>query len=214
MPLVGLAMVPVFAAIAHGQNSDGAQNPLVGTWNLSLDWGNGGTMNEQIVTVNSDLTGTIEDISEGWETEVRDIALNGDALSFNFFFEDRNDLKADFTGTVIGNEIKGVYTIVSVNAVVAGVRLSGEEAARIAAQPSVSDLYEARTFTGSKDDTLQYRLFIPEDYDPKKKYPLVLFHHGRGGIGNDNKRQLEGACSREWILPDAQANNPCFIVAP
>ena len=82
------------------------------------------------------------------------------------------------------------------------------------AQPSPADKYEARSFTGSKDNTLQYRLFIPEDYNPKEKYALVLFHHGRGGMGDDNMRQLEGACAREWVLPEAQAKYPCFIVAP
>jgi predicted peptidase len=45
-------------------------------------------------------------------------------------------------------------------------------------------------------------------------YPLVLFHHGGGGTGNDNKRQFEGPCPREWAGPERQDENPCFIVAP
>jgi len=76
------------------------------------------------------------------------------------------------------------------------------------------DAYEARLFTSSKGDTIRYRLFIPKDYDEKTKYPLVLFHHGGGGTGNDNVRNLEGPCPREWAGPERQAANPCFIVAP
>jgi len=76
------------------------------------------------------------------------------------------------------------------------------------------DAYEARVFVGSDGDTIQYRLFIPEDYDEDTKYPLVLFHHGAGGTGNDNISNLEGPCPREWAGPERQADNPCFIIAP
>ena len=76
------------------------------------------------------------------------------------------------------------------------------------------DDYEARSFTSSRDDTIQYRLFVPRGYDASTKYPLVLFHHGGGGSGNDNRRQFEGPLPREWAGPQRQAKNPCFIVAP
>jgi len=76
------------------------------------------------------------------------------------------------------------------------------------------DAYEARIFTSSEGDTIRYRLFIPEDYDENTKYPLVLFHHGGGGTGSDNIRNLEGPCPREWAGPERQAANPCIIVAP
>jgi len=41
-----------------------------------------------------------------------------------------------------------------------------------------------------KGDTLHYRVLFPENYDKSKKYPLVLFLHGSGERGNDNKKQL------------------------
>ncbi len=78
---------------------------------------------------------------------------------------------------------------------------------------SVDD-YEARIFTSSQGDKIQYRLFIPRDYNPDTQYPLVLFHHGGGGTGNDNQRNLEGPCPLEWAGPERQAKNPCFIIAP
>ena len=74
--------------------------------------------------------------------------------------------------------------------------------------------YEARTFTSPKGDKIQYRLFIPRNYDPKTKYPLVVFHHGGGGTGDDNLGNLEGPLPFEWASPERQAHNPSFIVAP
>lgn len=76
------------------------------------------------------------------------------------------------------------------------------------------DAYEARVYVGSESDTIQYRLFIPEDYNEDTKYPLVLFHHGAGGTGNDNISNLEGPCPREWAGTERQADNPSFIIAP
>jgi poly(3-hydroxybutyrate) depolymerase len=76
------------------------------------------------------------------------------------------------------------------------------------------DDYEPRVFTSSKGETIPYRLFIPRGYDADRNYPLVLFHHGAGGSGDDNRRQFEGPLPREWAGPERQAKNPCFIVAP
>ncbi|MHC5060661.1 MAG: alpha/beta hydrolase-fold protein [Planctomycetota bacterium] len=197
-----------------GKNSDEGQSPFVGTWELTSNWLKKDEKGKQVVTVNTDLAGTVKDVEEGWETELRNAELNGDALSFSFYFEDIKDYEVDFKGTVVGKEIKGQFSIFGAKASVTGVPLSAEQAAKIAAQPSIFDIYEARSFTGFKNTTIQYRLFIPGNYDPKKKYPLVLFHHGGGGAGDNNNRNLEGECVREWILPEVQANNPCFIVAP
>jgi len=211
MPFVALAIVTVFAAIAHGENSDEVLSPFVGTWKLTSNWLKEDSQGMQVVTVNADLTGTVKDVREGWETELRDVELNGDALSFSFYFEDTKDYEVDFKGTLVGNEIKGEFSIFGAQAAVEGVPLSAEEAAKIAAQPSLLDIYEARSFTGSKNNTLEYQLFVPENYDPNKKYPLVLFHHG----GGDNvMKNPGGECLREWILPKVQAKHPCFIVAP
>lgn len=74
--------------------------------------------------------------------------------------------------------------------------------------------HEAREFTSSTGDKIPYRLFIPRDYDSGTQYPLVLFHHGGGGSGNDNLRNLEGPLPFEWAGPERQAKNSCFIVSP
>ena len=90
---------------------------------------------------------------------------------------------------------------------------SGQSKLQSVSEVTVDD-YEAHVFASSKGDTISYRLFVPRGYDTDKKYPLVLFHHGGGGSGNDNKRQFEGPCPREWAGLERQKDNPCFIVAP
>jgi dipeptidyl aminopeptidase/acylaminoacyl peptidase len=54
--------------------------------------------------------------------------------------------------------------------------------------------YKKRSFSNSQGDTIPYRLFIPQCYNPEIRYPLVLFHHGGGGVGDDNRGNLEGPC--------------------
>lgn len=77
------------------------------------------------------------------------------------------------------------------------------------------DKFEALTFDGGRDLTLPYRFFKPEQ-KKGKKYPLVIFLHGAGGRGNDNKKQIldqiVGPCL--WALPANQAKHPCFVMAP
>ncbi|MCH2183877.1 MAG: alpha/beta hydrolase-fold protein [Mariniblastus sp.] len=88
------------------------------------------------------------------------------------------------------------------------------ESTRRPKRKTIFDHYQARSFEGANGETIQYRLFVPPNYDAQQKYPLVLFHHGGGGTGADNRANLEGACVREWYLPDSQKDYPCIIVAP
>lgn len=50
-------------------------------------------------------------------------------------------------------------------------------------------LYKKEEFI-SKGDTLRYRILYPKNFDTNKKYPVVLFLHGRGESGSDNEKQL------------------------
>ena len=53
--------------------------------------------------------------------------------------------------------------------------------------------FEARTYVNTHGETLLYRLMKPLNYDPEKKYPLVVCLHHGGSYGNDNIRQIEGS---------------------
>ena len=41
-----------------------------------------------------------------------------------------------------------------------------------------------------KGDTLPYRILFPQNFDPAKKYPLIIVLHGAGERGNNNESQL------------------------
>ena len=54
------------------------------------------------------------------------------------------------------------------------------------------EAFEFRKYTGADGKTLPYRLLKPKNYDPLKKYPLLLSLHGGGApVGTDNISQLE-----------------------
>ncbi len=61
-------------------------------------------------------------------------------------------------------------------------------------------------------DTLLYRILHP-DYDTTTTYPLVLFLHGSGERGNDNKAQLKWGV-RNFATDEMMVLHPAIIVAP
>ena len=79
------------------------------------------------------------------------------------------------------------------------------------------DQFEARTFGDDPKEAIPYRLFKPQAYDVNEKYPLVVYFHGSGGRGRDNLKQITRGSlygPRVWALPENQARNPCFVIAP
>jgi predicted esterase len=79
-------------------------------------------------------------------------------------------------------------------------------------QAKDSDLMQDLSFKTSSGTTLQYLLFIPKNYDPAKKYPLVVSLHGAGSTYKyqvDNNDQ-----AHPWIEESVQAAVPHFFMAP
>jgi len=75
----------------------------------------------------------------------------------------------------------------------------------------------AEVFKNTRGESLPYRLFTPHNYDQKKKYPLVVYLHGGGGRGNDNRQQIDGGNGYliDFFTGDeTQVRYPSFIVAP
>jgi predicted peptidase len=62
-------------------------------------------------------------------------------------------------------------------------------------------------------DTLPYRILFPENYDATKKYPLVLFLHGRGESGTDNEKQLTHG-AKLFLLDSIRKKHPAYVVFP
>lgn len=72
-------------------------------------------------------------------------------------------------------------------------------------------------FKNAKSETLPYRLFVPQNYDRKKKYPLVVYLHGGGGVGDDNLKQISGGNGSLidfFTQANTQTRYPAFVVAP
>lgn len=72
--------------------------------------------------------------------------------------------------------------------------------------------FEARLFERG-GDTLPYRLLLPDNYEPGKKYPLILFMHGSGERGNDNQRQLIHG-SKLFLNDTLRKKFPAIVILP
>ena len=204
------------------QSKETKSSPAVGSWDLEVDWNKGDAekIDNHILTINTDLSGQIKDVDEGWTASLRNLKINDGAVSFSFHYGGKKDFSIDFDGKVQGKQMGGTFSVFDVKGEVTGTPFDPSKTKSKSGKSksgkfksSVLDAYKARSFTSSEGDAMNYRLFVPPNYDASKTYPIVLFHHGGEG-GSDNRSQLDGPCVREWIQPDAQAKHPCFIVAP
>jgi len=64
-----------------------------------------------------------------------------------------------------------------------------------------------------QNDTLPYRILIPKNYNSQKSYPLLIFLHGAGERGSDNKSQLVHG-SFLFKSEDFRNNYPAIVVFP
>jgi predicted peptidase len=65
----------------------------------------------------------------------------------------------------------------------------------------------------NKKDTLPYRILFPQNFDPRKKYPLLLVLHGAGERGNNNEAQL--VYGPKLFLNDTiRAKYPAIVIFP
>ena len=74
-----------------------------------------------------------------------------------------------------------------------------------------ADGFEAREYKNSEGNSLPYQLLKPKDYNPKNKYPMLIFLHGSGERGTDNERQL--IHSRKLLI-SAATEHQSFAIAP
>jgi predicted peptidase len=74
-------------------------------------------------------------------------------------------------------------------------------------------LMQSHVYVNANRDTLPYRLMTPAAYDTNAKYPLILFMHGFGEQGNDNREQIRHFL---WQLAVEKTRDqyPCFVLAP
>ncbi|QDU82468.1 Prolyl oligopeptidase family protein [Polystyrenella longa] len=70
-----------------------------------------------------------------------------------------------------------------------------------------------KAFEPHEFDGIPYRLLLPADYKPTRKYPLILNLHGGAGVGNDNISNLRNWCA-SFVDKNWRAKYPCIIVVP
>ena len=74
-------------------------------------------------------------------------------------------------------------------------------------------MFQKKEFTSPEGTTLPYRILFPEDYDKKKKYPLILVLHGAGERGRDNEKQLIHG-GELFLDPVVREKYPAIVLFP
>lgn len=65
----------------------------------------------------------------------------------------------------------------------------------------------------SKNDTLNYRILLPENFSEEEKYPVVLVLHGAGERGDDNESQLVHG-SDLFLDSENRKDYPAIVIFP
>ncbi len=73
-------------------------------------------------------------------------------------------------------------------------------------------IYEKHQYIQGQD-TLNYRLLLPDGFDPSTEYPFILFLHGAGERGDDNEKQLTHG-SRIFLDPVVRQAFPAIVLFP
>ena len=82
----------------------------------------------------------------------------------------------------------------------------------VCAKAQVQDLYDPQVFV-SGSDSLPYRILYPQGFEQTKEYPLVLFLHGAGERGSNNRRQLVHGATL-FTSEKSQKNYPAIVIFP
>ncbi|MCL2494365.1 MAG: prolyl oligopeptidase family serine peptidase [Oscillospiraceae bacterium] len=79
----------------------------------------------------------------------------------------------------------------------------------------VTDRMESHVFSNEAGDTLPYRLYLPEGLYNGRESPLVLYLHGTGERGYDNRAQTRKNSVMQTLLSEENlAAYPCIVIAP
>lgn len=150
------------------------------------------------------------------------ISWAGSLITISFIFNFWNDLKSEQATTSSVNLPALLLTAITLFtlAFISGKKLLNEST--LLGYPHIisekargmAALFEAGNYVDMNGDTLRYRLMKPLDYDPKKKYPVVvLLHHG-GAHGDDNILQIEGSNAPFFSNYVNKRKYPAFLFVP
>lgn len=79
-----------------------------------------------------------------------------------------------------------------------------------------SDKFEQFTFEDSENGvSLEYSLYVPENYDENEEYPLIMFIPDSSGAGKSAKEIVEQYYGADiWVSADEQAKHESFVLVP
>jgi len=80
----------------------------------------------------------------------------------------------------------------------------------------VAPKFQLMTFEDEETGTtLQYQLYVPENYDETQSYPLIQFIPDASAVGRDADYVLtQGWGGLIWATEEEQAKHPAFVVVP
>jgi hypothetical protein len=81
---------------------------------------------------------------------------------------------------------------------------------------SIDDIFNKfmKRYHTFQSTTLPYWVFIPDSYDPKIQYPVILCLHGAGERGDDPSAVKKNSMATVWARDSNQARWPSFIIVP
>lgn len=96
------------------------------------------------------------------------------------------------------------------------IKATDEKISSTAETCPVADRFRQEEFTSPfTGQTLPYNIYLPDDYNPAEKYPLVLFIHDAGvASGSVTHTLYQGNGATSWAEPEAQKRHKCIVVAP
>ena len=74
-------------------------------------------------------------------------------------------------------------------------------------------IMKAEIYTNTVGESLKYRIYIPDNISKLNKCPLLLFLHGAGERGDDNKSQLKH-CITNIVAYSKEHKEPVILIAP
>lgn len=66
----------------------------------------------------------------------------------------------------------------------------------VASTVNIYNAFKSQIFTSDDGFSLPYRIFLPADYNENTAYPVLLFLHGAGERGTDNRNQLNNVIGK------------------
>lgn len=79
----------------------------------------------------------------------------------------------------------------------------------------VQDKFEQATYTDSEtSQSLPYNIYLPEDYDASKSYPLVLYIADSSLVGQDVTAPLSEYGALIWASDDQQSKQESIVIVP